>query len=72
MEGAELLIGGNIPTAAGLSSSSALCVCSALVSLKLAHQNLSETQFIEAVIRGERQTGTASGGMDQTISVMGK
>lgn len=33
-QGMKLLIGGNVPTGAGLSSSSSLCVCSSLVTLK--------------------------------------
>lgn len=72
------MISGNVPISSGLSSSSALCVCSALAAL---HAN-GGTQgplfqgriqhFIERIIEGERETGTASGGMDQSISVMGK
>lgn len=33
LKGMQIMISGNIPTAAGLSSSSAFCVCSALASL---------------------------------------
>lgn len=33
LTGAEVLIEGNVPLAAGVSSSSALCVCSALAAL---------------------------------------
>ncbi len=72
------MMNGNVPIAAGLSSSSALCVCSALAAW---HANGGDQgvyvegqrqRFIENVILGERETGTASGGMDQSISVMGK
>jgi galactokinase len=39
LNGMQVMISGNIPIAAGLSSSSALCVCSALASL---HANTME------------------------------
>jgi N-acetylgalactosamine kinase len=78
LKGLEVMISGNVPIAAGLSSSSALCVCAALAALYANggiqgdYQEGSREQFIEAVIAGERETGTASGGMDQSISVMGR
>jgi galactokinase len=57
---------------AGVSSSSAFTVCTAILAL---HANgfidkFDRTQIANYVIEGERNVGTASGGMDQTISIM--
>ena len=78
LRGMQVVIGGNVPKAAGLSSSAAFTVCSALSSL---HANGgdqgpyvegSRERFLEDVIVGEMETGVAAGGMDQSISVLGK
>ena len=71
--GLRILVEGNVPIAAGLSSSSSFCVCSALLSL---HANGLEPwthkqELIERIIKYERMVGTACGGMDQSISVLG-
>ncbi len=65
--GADVLVHGEIPPAAGLSSSSALVVA---VGLALAHANDLEYEalaFAESMARAERYVGTNSGGMDQAI-----
>lgn len=72
-KGLKILVEGNVPIASGLSSSSAFCVCSALLS---AHANglLEHTRkdkLIEEIIKYERLVGTAIGGMDQSISILG-
>lgn len=57
LAGLDLIIEGNVPLAAGVSSSSALCVCSALAAI---HANnatdklQNKEEFIERVITGER------------------
>ena len=43
----EVLVSGNVTVAAGLSSSSALCVCSALASLHL-HEG-DKGQYVEGM-----------------------
>jgi galactokinase len=72
--GLKILIDSNVPPAAGLSSSSAFTVCSAITT---AHANgvldqIPKDQMANLTITSERMAGTACGGMDQTISIMGK
>jgi galactokinase len=73
-QGFKVLIDSLVPPAAGLSSSSAFCVCAAVTTL---HANglineIDQATLAELVIAAERMAGTACGGMDQTISIMGK
>jgi N-acetylgalactosamine kinase len=70
----KIMITGNVPLGSGLSSSAALVVCSALASYYANCQNgkRDTENFIEECIRRERDCGVACGGMDQSISVMGK
>ena len=78
LKGLHVVIGGNVPKAAGLSSSAAFTVCSALTSLhanegdKGPYVEGSREKFLGDVIIGEMETGVAAGGMDQSISVLGK
>jgi len=69
----KILIDSIVPPAAGLSSSSAFTVCAAITT---AHANgvlaqLEQSKLAELTIAAERYAGTACGGMDQTISIMG-
>jgi galactokinase len=58
LKGMDVVISGNVPVAAGLSSSSALCVCSALAALQANSGDDapfiegSREHFIERVITG--------------------
>ena len=65
--GLELVVAGDVPVAAGLSSSSALVVATYLA--------LEEPQdriaLAEEARLAERYVGTLSGGMDQAISLLG-
>ena len=70
--GLKVFIDSNVPMEAGVSSSSAFTVCTAILSL---HANgfldkFDRTKLANYIINGERLVGTASGGMDQTISLM--
>jgi N-acetylgalactosamine kinase len=67
----RLLFTGNVPPAAGLSSSSALTVCSALAFTKIFQisEFITKNELSLATINYERSVGTACGGMDQTISI---
>ena len=72
-KGMKILIDSVVPPAAGLSSSSAFTVCAAITT---AHANgvlaqLEQSKLAELTIAAERHAGTACGGMDQTISIMG-
>jgi N-acetylgalactosamine kinase len=73
-KGLKILIDSHVPPAAGLSSSSAFVVCTAVTT---AHANgvldkIPQKMLADLTINAERQAGTACGGMDQTISVMGE
>ena len=69
--GMKVLLDGNIPPSAGLSSSSALVCCAALTTVIA--NNLpspSKKQLAEICAKCERYIGTEGGGMDQSISFM--
>lgn len=70
--GADLLIEGDIPAGAGLSSSSALVVACALALLAANDEDLSFDTLAELLPRAERYVGTFSGGMDQTVSLLAR
>lgn len=64
--GMKILIESLVPAAAGLSSSSAFCVCTAIATL---HVNgiidqVDQATLANLVISAERMAGTACGGMD--------
>lgn len=71
--GMDVVVDGNIPPSAGLSSSSALVCCAALAT---AHANgidmPSKQEFAELCAKSERYIGTEGGGMDQAISFLGE
>jgi len=70
--GFTAVFSGNIPAAAGLSSSSALVVAAALTFLHANATTLSPAELAELLARAERFVGTEGGGMDQAISLMGR
>ena len=71
--GMDVVVDGNIPPSAGLSSSSALVCCAALAT---AHANNvvlpTKQELAELCARCERHIGTEGGGMDQAISFLGQ
>ncbi len=73
--GMDLLVWGDIPTAAGLSSSSALVVATALTYLSAlgtsTEADLTRLQLAEILAQAERYAGTQGGGMDQAIILLG-
>ena len=71
--GVDLLVDGSVPPSAGLSSSSALVCCAALVALHANGVELpTKNALAELCARSERYIGTEGGGMDQAISFLGE
>jgi len=68
--GADLLVDGNIPSGAGLSSSSALVVATALALLAANDREVPYTTLAECLPDAERYVGTLSGGMDHAVSLL--
>lgn len=73
LEGANLLIHGEVPVGAGLSSSAAIEVASALALLGLRHQQVPLPEVAQLCRRAENEfVGARVGIMDQFVSCMGK
>lgn len=69
--GFNMTVSGKIPAAAGLSSSSALVVVSALSFLHVNGVVIEQLKLAQLLAQAEKYVGTQGGGMDQTISLMG-
>ena len=71
--GMDVVVDGNVPPSAGLSSSSALVCCAALAT---AYANgivmPTRQELAELCAKCERYIGTEGGGMDQAISFLGE
>lgn len=70
--GAELVVEGDVPVAAGLSSSSAFLVACTLALSAANDVELERMKLAELCARAERYVGTQSGGMDQAICLGGR
>ncbi len=70
--GCEIRIAGNIPPNAGLSSSSALVVASALALLRANEVEADPKILAESMMYAEHYVGTIGGGMDQASSLLAK
>jgi N-acetylgalactosamine kinase len=70
LRGGDFLVEGNIPAGAGLSSSSALVVASALALLAVNERTADRARLAEVLACAERYVGTLSGGMDQAICLL--
>lgn len=65
-KGMKIFLSSIVPPAAGLSSSSAFCVCAAVATM---HANgltgkIDQAKLANLCIESERMAGTACGGMD--------
>jgi galactokinase len=65
--GCDAAVGSDLPIAAGLSSSSALVVATALALLHANDLEVERLELAELLADGERYVGTRGGGMDQAI-----
>lgn len=66
------MVESRVPVAAGLSSSSALVVATALALLDANGVTVPRERLMELLARGERYVGLEGGGMDQAISLGGR
>ncbi len=70
--GASMVVDGRVPPAAGLSSSSALTVSTAMAFMAVNQLELDPLETATMVARSERYVGTHGGGMDQAVSILGR
>ncbi|XP_028414365.1 N-acetylgalactosamine kinase-like [Dendronephthya gigantea] len=68
--GMNILVDGNVPKNAGLSSSSAFVCCSGLATMHANGGKLSKVEIAEVCTKCERYIGTEGGGMDQACSFL--
>ena len=71
-QGADLMVDGNVPCGAGLSSSAALVVANALAILAANDVDVAYETLAELLPVAERYVGTLSGGMDQATSLLAR
>jgi len=70
--GFDAAVDGNVPLAAGLSSSSATLVGALLALMRINQVELPLPELQELAAQAERYVGVAGGGMDQAISLGGR
>jgi galactokinase len=68
--GFDAIISSDLPPAAGLSSSSALVVASAIAYLHANGESFDRLELAERMARAERYVGTEGGGMDQAVCLL--
>ena len=67
-----MVVDGRVPPAAGLSSSAALTVSSAIAFMAVNGLELDALETATMVARSEWYVGTLAGGMDQAASILGR
>ena len=70
--GASMIVDGRVPAAAGLSSSAALTVSTAMAFMAINRLELEPLETATMVARSEWYVGTRAGGMDQAASILGR
>jgi len=71
LKGFKGVLIGDIPYAAGLSSSSALVVCIGTIINYINNLSISKSKLADLMAKGELYVGTMGGGMDQSASIFG-
>ncbi len=72
VRGASMIVEGRVPPAAGLSSSAALTVSTAMAFMAANALELEPLETAAMVARSEWYVGTRAGGMDQAASILGR
>jgi len=72
LRGFEGVVGGNLPIAAGLSSSTALVVAVARALISVNRIDVTQLELIECLSQGERTVGAQGGAMDQAACIAGR
>ncbi len=72
LTGIDAAVCSSVPVAAGLSSSSALVIATALALLTARDVTTDVSELMELMARAERYVGTEGGGMDQAIALGGR
>ncbi len=72
LRGADMIVNGNIPVAAGLSSSSALVVATAEALITLNHLDIFPAQVVDLCGEGEWFVGTRGGSADHAAIKLGQ
>ncbi len=68
--GFKAIVAGDVPSGAGLSSSSALVVAMALAFADVNSLEINRREMADLMAAGERFVGTQGGGMDQAVCLM--
>ena len=71
LRGFDAVLESTLPTAAGLSSSSALVVIAATMLLRASDVEMPMTELADVLADAERYVGTRGGGMDQAVCLGG-
>jgi galactokinase len=72
LRGASMVVEGRVSPAAGLSSSAALTVSTAMAFMAVNQLELDPIETATMVARSEWYVGTRAGGMDQAASILGR
>lgn len=71
-KGFNAVVGGSIPMANGLASSSALVVAFSMALLSVNGLDVDRHMLAGSLARGEQYVGTRGGGMDQTVCLLAR
>lgn len=72
LTGMNMVVEGNVPVASGLSSSAAFTIAVATAALALNKRHIPPLELAQIMAHSDHYVGMASGGMDQTVSILGE